>query len=267
MGSSGVLEGVLLAALLLALAWVSLRDRREYATFKAATDTRIRQRYFVRWTIFSFLFFCGSSVVILALLGRLDALLVQPTEFSALARAVEPGDELESMRSGLLLGMLPGLALGGIALAVLSRRGRQPAVVGDISALLPRNRAEVLRVLPLALNAGLSEELCFRLVLPLLLTGALGDPRLAFGVAALVFGLAHLYQGWAGVLATTAIGVLMTALYLGSGSLWLPIAVHALLDCIGLVIRPSIGLARASRSRLTSPATPADRQPQLDPHK
>jgi len=65
-----------------------------------------------------------------------------------------------------------------------------------------------------------------------------------------VFGLAHLYQGWVGILATAVIGAALAALYLGSGALWLAMAVHAAFDLFGLVIRP--GLTRLASARSAS---------------
>lgn len=90
----------------------------------------------------------------------------------------------------------------------------------------------------MSINAGLSEELFFRLALPLLLVLVIGNVWVAFGLAAIVFGLAHLYQGLVGVVATTAVGVLLTAFYLALGSIWIAVLVHAAIDLVGLVLRP-----------------------------
>jgi CAAX protease family protein len=53
---------------------------------------------------------------------------------------------------------------------------------------------------------------------------------LAVVASAVVFGLAHGYQGVSGIVATGAIGGLMAALYLATGSLLAPMIFHALLD-------------------------------------
>ena len=110
--------------------------------------------------------------------------------------------------------------------------------LGDFSALLPRNRAELAHAAALSINAGLTEELFFRLTLPLLFVLVIGNVWVAFALAAIVFGLAHLYQGLVGVVATTAVGVLLTAFYLASGSIWIAVLVHAAIDLVGLVLRP-----------------------------
>ena len=67
---------------------------------------------------------------------------------------------------------------------------------------------------------------------------ALGDPLAAFAVAAVIFGLVHLYQGWKGVIATGAMGAFMSFIYILSGSLWLVVLIHVLIDLNGLFLRP-----------------------------
>ena len=49
-------------------------------------------------------------------------------------------------------------------------------------------------------------------------------------VTSLVFGLAHSYQGPAGMARVSLVGLALAGLYLLSGSLWLPIVAHAILD-------------------------------------
>ena len=49
-------------------------------------------------------------------------------------------------------------------------------------------------------------------------------------VAALLFGMAHAYQGSRGVLQTGLVGLGLAVLYVLSGSLWLPMALHAFVD-------------------------------------
>ena len=67
-----------------------------------------------------------------------------------------------------------------------------------------------------------------------------GNVIAAFAVAAIVFGLVHVYQGWVGVLATTVLGGVFTGVYLLAGNLALPMALHAGFDLLGLVVRPTL---------------------------
>ena len=49
-------------------------------------------------------------------------------------------------------------------------------------------------------------------------------------LAALLFGLAHSYQGISGMLLTALAGALFCGLYVATGSLLLPILLHILID-------------------------------------
>ena len=130
-------------------------------------------------------------------------------------------------------------AVGGVVLAKHFAGARNPFVIGDIAPLMPRNRAETAHAALLALNAGLSEELFFRLLLPMLLTIVLGNALCAFVGAAIIFGLVHIYQGWIGVLVTAILGLALTILYLMTQTLWLAIGAHAMMDLLALVVRPT----------------------------
>ncbi|NGY75546.1 CPBP family intramembrane metalloprotease [Bacillus megaterium] len=49
-------------------------------------------------------------------------------------------------------------------------------------------------------------------------------------ISSLLFGIVHLYQGWKGVLFTSYLGGIMFFLLVGTGSLWVPIALHFIID-------------------------------------
>jgi membrane protease YdiL (CAAX protease family) len=138
----------------------------------------------------------------------------------------------------LAVGGLVGVALLTIIGARSARRDGGIIMVGDIAALLPRNRPELGWGAALSVNAGIVEEGLFRLALPALLVIATGEPISAFLLAALVFGALHAYQGWLGVVATTVVGLLFTLLYVVSGSIVLAMLVHALFDLRTLVVIP-----------------------------
>jgi len=65
-----------------------------------------------------------------------------------------------------------------------------------------------------------------------------GSAIFAFIAAGLIFGLVHFYQGWVGILATTAAGFVFAALYLATGALWVVIVLHALMNLNSLWLRP-----------------------------
>lgn len=126
--------------------------------------------------------------------------------------------------------------VGSVALlAGLRRRVDQGAEVvapEAVHALIPRTAGERRAFLGLAVTAGVCEEVLYRgvlLAVAVALLPALGPVRLVL-VAALVFGLAHLYQGPVGMLTALVLGGGLAILYLGSGSLLLPVLYHVLID-------------------------------------
>jgi len=234
-----------LAAGLLAVGLVVLfvvramrKDRREYARFRRYRSTARRQAMMRRWLIESTVLFGGSAVVVLVLVSPLVGPLLAATQ--ALAPIAWLRDALVG---GLGIGLLIGGAVGVALLTVLGVRGARREggiiMVGDIAALLPRNRPELGWGAALSVNAGVVEEALFRLALPALLVVVTGEPVSAFLLAALVFGALHAYQGWVGVLATGVVGLLFTALYVVSGSIGLAMLVHALFDLRTLVVIPA----------------------------
>ena len=246
------LAAALLLFYLLALAWLVRKDLADYAAFKLLASTADRQRRFRVWIAKAFLFFAGGALIALALLGRWHALYTLPPEFENLARAIRSTAPPRALLSagflgGLLGGVLASVAIGALASKAFGARKKSTMVVGDVEPLMPRNTAEIAHSLLFAANAGFSEELFFRLLLPLLIAMVVGNAFAAFLAAAVIFGLVHIYQGWVGIVATTILGLLLSALYLGTGSIWIAIVAHALLDVINLVVRPTLARLVAAR--------------------
>jgi membrane protease YdiL (CAAX protease family) len=234
---------LLLLVLSVAVLWWFVRnDASEYAAFKRLTNTADRQRCYAIWALKSFLAFSGTSVVCLLILHHLQSLITLPAEFIPLAARIGAIMPLTQMLDkSFLIGFASAAAITGILLGVLLAKKLKTshAVLGDIEPLMPRNAAETGWTALLSLNAGLSEECFFRLLLPLLLVGLLHNQLLAFVIATILFGLVHFYQGVAGVLMTTLVGAVFAGLYLWTGDLWIAIAAHAGLDLFALVVRPT----------------------------
>jgi membrane protease YdiL (CAAX protease family) len=239
-----MIESVWLVLVLAALAAWTLRGNREYAVFRTLTDERLRSRYYLRWTAESFVLLSGASLVTLLMLGRPDALLVMPDVFRPLATHFT--HEAPTGSTDGMIHFVVGVAIGlSIVAALYCFRlrklvNRDKAVTGDIEPLLPRTARERLAAIPLCLNAGFSEELFFRLVLPLLATHVTGSAAIGFALALVVFGLVHSYQGWKGIAATTLFGGVLTAQYLSGASLVWLIAIHAIIDLANLVVCPAL---------------------------
>ena len=135
-----------------------------------------------------------------------------------------------------------GVLLGVVLIAILQHSQRRdlattPDVVARVRArlagvarLLPESRGEWWKFVPLALTAGICEELLFRGFLTWLLAQVLPEFWQAALVQSLAFGLAHAYQGPRGVFLTFMVGAFLTGVVWITGSLWPAMLVHALLD-------------------------------------
>jgi len=97
------------------------------------------------------------------------------------------------------------------------------------SKIAPRTPREALAFAPVALSAGISEELVYRGFLFWFLTPGIGLTA-SVAASAVIFGAGHVYQGWRGMASTAGVGLLLGALYAVSGSLWWVMALHALID-------------------------------------
>lgn len=237
-----MIETVWLAALLAGLGIWTVHGNRQYAAFRQLTDSDLRAAFYRRWTVESFVALTGVSAITLWMLGQPGAPFSLPEAFRPLSAALAPKGPTHD-DAGTMIGLAIGAALGlSVLVAVYYFRLKRAidAVSGDIEPLLPRNRMERLWSVPLCLNAGFSEELFFRLALPLLATQVTGSALAGFLIAGVAFGLMHAYQGWKGVLGTTFLGALFTLHYLEHGSLlWLMI-VHAGIDLMAMIARPLI---------------------------
>ena len=238
---------VALATVMGFLVWRAVRrDRREYHLFKRYRSTVRRQRMLRKWLWESFALLGGSALLLL----RVSFAHVGPR-----LEGVERGpamvwlrDQIESGGS-FARGALIGAALGVVALVVWGVFWARPKeggerveidTLGDIAALLPRNRAELRFGWLLSINAGVVEELLFRLALPATLFALWPDALFAVLVSLVVFGVMHAYQGVAGVLGTFVFGALMMGVFLLTGSIVWAIVLHALFDLRSLVLIPMV---------------------------
>ncbi len=109
--------------------------------------------------------------------------------------------------------------------------------LGDLKYLIPRTDGDLRWFSGVSLTAGIVEEVVYRGFLMWYFSQffPLWGAVLA---SSLAFGLAHSYQGPKGVIKIVGVGIGFALLFLLSGSLWLPIIMHALLDLIqGIMIR------------------------------
>jgi hypothetical protein len=117
--------------------------------------------------------------------------------------------------------------------------GRHSEPAGHATlALLPRTPGERRLFTAVGITAGVCEEWLYRgffLAAVAAVAGGLPTAVLVV-VAAVAFGLAHAYQGPAGIVTTGLLGGVMAAVYLQTGSLLLPVLLHAVIDLRFLLV-------------------------------
>ncbi|CAN5424906.1 hypothetical protein BH10ACT6_BH10ACT6_09130 [soil metagenome] len=234
----------LLLVILGLLIWrAATRRTGSYRRFKSLTSTHARRRVYRRWLLESVIVMGGLSGAVLLAASQYVTPVLRGTQNWAPVAGVRgflgtPGGGVVSVVAVVIVIALiigPVILLRGSAGA--SGVDGIPAV-GDIRALLPRVRGELKYGAALGLQAGLFEELLFRLAMPALLFGIVGNGPLAFGLACLVFGMLHLYQGAPGILVATLLGLAFAALYVLTSSIVAPIVLHAAVDLRSLVLIP-----------------------------
>ena len=145
----------------------------------------------------------------------------------------------EGPASELVFG-LSGGALIGLALRPLLVAFSAKAAAGirkqmaKLEAFLPKTGEQLAWGLLVSLFAGLCEEIAYRgYLIPYCRFWLPEWPALI--VAAAMFGLAHLYQGAGGTLLTAILGLAFGFIYVKTGSLALPIVLHAGVDISAMV--------------------------------
>ncbi|HTJ33270.1 MAG TPA: CPBP family intramembrane glutamic endopeptidase [Dactylosporangium sp.] len=121
-----------------------------------------------------------------------------------------------------------------------ARRGEPVPRPRRLEILVPATGAERRWAWAVSISAGVCEELVFR---GLLITAGIAagwSPLVAAMASSVLFGMAHLYQGWLGMLLTAVLGQAMAYFYLPTGSLLIPIVLHTLIDLRGLVMVPAV---------------------------
>jgi len=123
-----------------------------------------------------------------------------------------------------------------IYLAMVSRNAEKLTAIkeqlGELSNLAPQTRHEDRLFDMVSITAGVCEEILYRGLLLATLMSLVGVwPAVA--VSSLIFGLGHAYQGIAGIVKTGFIGLALAWLTVSSGSLFIAIVLHTVLDLTG----------------------------------
>lgn len=140
---------------------------------------------------------------------------------------------------------------------VLREVGADSRALRSVGSLLPRTDSERRLFGAVALTAGVAEEVVYRGFGIAILAAA--SPSLPWwglvGVAGAGFGLAHAYQGLAGILTTGLLGAVLAAVYLDTGSLLLPVLLHCLIDLRFLAVPADVLPSAGGRENPPAPGT------------
>lgn len=234
-----MLPALLLTAVLALVVYGFVTGRGIAARFARSRNAGSRSGVILAWAVGTALGWAAPTLLGLVLLDRLDALTIMPVELRAAAQqlGLSAGVSLgELAQLGLYLSI--GMAIG-IAIIVVRRwLRRPPSRLLYRSPLAARGPDECAAAALLALSAGVSEELFFRVLLPLLVAMVTGSGLAGLMVGLVAFVALHRHQGWLGLASVTLAGLALTYLYLLTGLLWVAIAAHTIIDLNAFVIRP-----------------------------
>jgi uncharacterized protein len=157
--------------------------------------------------------------------------------------------------SGFIIGFM-GAALVALFLPIVlimrseTTRARIAKSLEKLNFILPKTAEERRWFALVAITAGVCEEVLYRgfLIhyfreLPVSI-GLIG----ALILSSCVFGFAHLYQGAVGIVQTTILGAIFGLIFIVTGSLLLPMILHALIDLRILLILKADGRSLSSEA-------------------
>ncbi len=110
-------------------------------------------------------------------------------------------------------------------------KATQAAAMGKLVHVLPHTDGELRSFYKVSVTAGIVEEIIYRGFAFWYLSAFMPIWAVVL-VSSLAFGLGHSYQGSSGIVRVTLIGIVFGALYVVTGSIWLPIVAHILLDAL-----------------------------------
>jgi uncharacterized protein len=144
--------------------------------------------------------------------------------------------------AGVLIGLLLMIALSALQARRSSAiREKMEKAFLRLSFILPLTGEERIWWIFVSLTAGICEEILYRGFLIHYFRAAPfhGGVLVAVIASSVIFGAAHLYQGVAGVISTAILGLLFSAIFLTTGTLAVPMILHALIDLrVLLILRP-----------------------------
>jgi membrane protease YdiL (CAAX protease family) len=110
-------------------------------------------------------------------------------------------------------------------------KDKQIESFGDLVYIMPRTARDFRHFVAVSITAGIVEEVVYRAFVFWYLAQILPIWAVIV-VSSVAFGLAHSYQGIGGMVRVFLIGLAFGIFYVVTGSIWLPMLAHAILDIV-----------------------------------
>ena len=117
----------------------------------------------------------------------------------------------------------------GAKTATVAERHKQSEYVQEVAHYLPQTTQELRSFYRVSITAGIVEEIVYRGFVLWYLVQFM-PLWVAVIVSSAAFGIGHIYQGVNGATRAGLVGLAFAIFYVVTGSIWLPILAHALLD-------------------------------------
>jgi uncharacterized protein len=207
-------------------------DMLETRALKASTDPRRKIRTYQRILAVEW-----SASLLAWIAFRSQLFVIWPTAQHT---------ALQKIGSSFVLGLVSAAVVVLLFQVVATRRNpklheKVLKAFKRIAFILPVSREERAWFLLVSLTAGICEEILYRAYLIRYLDDFPWHSEIwmAIAISSLAFGLAHGYQGIGGIIGTGMLGYVMAIIFVVTGSLWLPITLHAIIDLrILFLVRP-----------------------------
>lgn len=225
--ASTALTAALGAYLLFGEPWFG---RRLYASLARRRDTE--PRALVGYFTFVLAFWCVFAALAVAVL-----LLSPGMDAADLGLAATESPVSTAVVIAVIAVIAAISVVSGRKMRALAEGGRNVPGLASIQAMLPRTAQERRLAIAVAVVDGVCAELVYRGLLIAFGVGVLGlNLYVAAALSALVYAAAGFYQGRSGVIAFGCVGAVFAGLYVTTGSLVLPIALHIALSVRDLTL-------------------------------
>ncbi len=219
---------------------VPIWDVFEMRRLKASADPRVRVKWYAKVVVASW------ALAVLAIFATGWRELWNITESLPW---LPHGDGVKAFLIGLLVALVGAQLIPVLLMRSNEKlRARVRKALSALYFILPITREERWWWVVVSLTAGFCEEVLYRGFLIRYFQGAPlhGSLTVAIAGSIVAFGIGHAYQGFRGVVGTAILGTVFGVLFVETGSLLVPVLLHAFVDVrILLMVPEGVSLAPA----------------------